>query len=220
MNTINHCLICKKGGYVSLRHNSLRDTTAELLRTTCRDVVVEPTLLPTAGVALPPGSNKADNARLDVSARSVWNPLERAFFDVRVFHAPAPSNRNLKTIPRMYQHHEKLKKTAYNARVMQVEKGVFTPLVFSTSGGMGKEAETVCKKIAEKLVYKSGQKYHETISFIRKHLRFDLLKTTIISLRGNRGRPSFVPEIDQLDIRKTTILGKQQFYFITSNQQI
>ena len=83
---------------------------------------------------------------------------------------------------------------------MQVEKGVFSPLVFSTSGGMGKEAEAVCKKIADKMVYKSGQKYHETISFIRKRLRFDLLKTTIISLRGNRGRPTFIPEIDQLDL--------------------
>jgi hypothetical protein len=30
-NTINHALSCKRGGYVSLRHNSLRDMIAELL---------------------------------------------------------------------------------------------------------------------------------------------------------------------------------------------
>ena len=101
-NTINHALICKKGGYVSLRHNSLRDRTAEIMKITCRDVVIEPNLLPINEVELPTGSNKADNARLDVSARSVWNPLEKAFFDVRVFHAPAASNRKLKTIPAMY----------------------------------------------------------------------------------------------------------------------
>ena len=58
-------------------------------------------LLPTSGVTLPPGSNTADNARADVSARSIWNRLERAFLDVRVYHAQVPSNRNLKTIPRM-----------------------------------------------------------------------------------------------------------------------
>ena len=138
-NTINHALICKKGGYVSLRHNSLRDRTAEIMRISCRDVITEPYLLPINGVELPTGSNKADNARLDVAARSVWNPLEKAFFDVRVFHAPAASNRNLKTIPAMYKHHENLKKKEYNARVLQVEKGVFSPLVFSTSGGMGEE---------------------------------------------------------------------------------
>ena len=57
--------------------------------------------------------------------------------DIRVFHAPATSNRNLKSIPKMYIHHEELKKKAYNARVIQVEKGVFTPMVFSTTGGMG-----------------------------------------------------------------------------------
>ena len=65
-------------------------------------MVTEPLLLPTAGVALPPGSNTADNARADVSARSIWNPFERAFSDVRVYHAQAPSDRNLKSIPSMY----------------------------------------------------------------------------------------------------------------------
>ena len=53
----------------------------------CSDVVTEPLLLPTSGVTLPPGSNTADNARADVSARSIWNRLERAFLDVRVYHA-------------------------------------------------------------------------------------------------------------------------------------
>ncbi|KAG1701696.1 hypothetical protein GQR58_004720 [Nymphon striatum] len=71
---------------------------------------------------LPCGSITADQARLDISARSVWNKLGRAFFDVRVFHAPAPSNMN-KSIPQMYSHHDNLKKRAYNARVIQVEKG-------------------------------------------------------------------------------------------------
>ena len=171
-----------------------------MLRTACRDVVTEPPLLPTAGVNLPPGSNIKDNARLDVSARSLWNPLERAFIDVRVFHAPARSNRNLKTIPNMYTHHEELKKKAYNARVIQVEKGVFTPFVFSTSGGMGEEAQKLTKRLAEKYALKSEQKYSETISFIRKRLRFDLLKTTIIALRGYRGKQHNTPDISDLDI--------------------
>ena len=35
---------------------------------------------------LQPGSNTADNVRADVSARSICNPLERAFLDVRVYH--------------------------------------------------------------------------------------------------------------------------------------
>ena len=202
-NTLNHSLICKKGGYVSMRHNSLVSLITKLLVSAgCRDVVTEPLLLPTAGVTLPPGSNTADNARADVSARSIWNPLERAFLDVRVYHAQAPSNRNLKTIPRMYSHHEEQKKRAYNARILEVERGVFTPLVFSTSGGMGEEAKTLFKRVAAKMANKTGQKYSETITFIRKRLRFDLLKTTVIALRGYRGKPSpsSSTEINELDL--------------------
>ena len=199
-NTINHALICKKGGYVSLRHNSLRDRTAEIMRITCRDVSTEPELLPITGVQLPPGSNIADNARLDIAARSVWNPLEKALFDIRVFHAPAASNRNLKTLPAMYKHHENAKKREYNARVLQVEKGVFSPLVFSTSGGMGTEAAVVYNRLAEKMARAKGQKYHETVSYIRKRLRFDLLKTTVIALRGYRGKATTVPHMDDMDI--------------------
>ena len=39
-NTVNHALIYKLGGYIALRHNSLRDTTAELLKShgICKDV--------------------------------------------------------------------------------------------------------------------------------------------------------------------------------------
>ena len=44
-------------------------------------------------------------------------------------------------IPRIYSHHEEQKKRAYNAWILDVEKGVLTPLVFSTSGGMGEEAK-------------------------------------------------------------------------------
>ena len=64
-------------------------------------MVTEPLLLPTAGVTLPTGSNSADNARANVSARSIWNPFEREFSDVMVYNAQASSNWNLKTIPRM-----------------------------------------------------------------------------------------------------------------------
>ena len=38
---INHVLICKVGGFHTIRHNQLRDTTADLLREVCNDVSVE-----------------------------------------------------------------------------------------------------------------------------------------------------------------------------------
>ena len=140
------------------------------------------------GVQLPRSANTAAEARLDVSANSLWNPLERAFFDIRVFHPQAPTNVAHGTIPNMYKAHENEKKLAYNARVLEVERGTFTPVVFSTTGGMGIEASKLLKRIAERTERKTGQSYADVMGFIRKRVRFDLLKTTIITLRGERGR--------------------------------
>ena len=83
-----------------------------------------------------------------------------------------------------------------------MERGVFTPLVFSTSGGMGEEAKILFKGVAAKMANKTGQKYSKTITFIRKRLRFELLKTTVIALRGYRGKqsPSSSTEISELDL--------------------
>ena len=105
--------------------------------------------------------------------------------DIRVFHPMAPSNAS-KSIPAMYISHESEKKRKYNSRVLNVEKAAFT-LVFSTTGGMGKEAGLFYKKAAEKISNTTNQSYSDVISYIRKRLRFELLKTCLISLRGYRG---------------------------------
>ena len=101
----------------------------------------------------------------------------------------------------MYKTHETRKKASYNARVLEIERGTFTPIVFSTTGGMGMEAQALFKRVAERMSRKTGQRYSETIGFIRKRLRFDLLRTTIIALRGFRGKVLDAPEdIADLDI--------------------
>ena len=198
-NSIDHCLTCKRGGFVSLRHNSLRNTTANFISQVCKDVCIEPKLLPLSGEELPRSSNTADEARLDISARSFWTPLGRAFFDIRVLHPGAPTNAS-RSIPQMYAQHEQEKKRTYNTRITEIEKGTFTPLVFSTTGGMSKETSTFLKRLATLLSQKNNQTYADTIAFLRRRLRFDLLKTTLIALRGHRGRfyetPSSVEELD------------------------
>ena len=202
-NSVNHTLICKLGGFVTMRHNWLRDSVAQVMRTAkCKDIQTEPLLLPINGQQLPSGTITGDQARLDISARSVWNVLERAFFDIRVFHAPAPTNAS-KPIHQMYLTHEQEKKRKYNARVLEVERGTFTPLVFSTTGGMGGEAHKLVKRLAERMEMSTGQKYSDAVSFIRKRLRFELLKTTVIAVRGDRGsrlRSFEAHPIDELDL--------------------
>ena len=39
---MNHTFICKKGGFVAMRHNNIRDLNADLQREVYKDVMVEP----------------------------------------------------------------------------------------------------------------------------------------------------------------------------------
>jgi len=46
--SVDHALSSLKGGFPSIRHNEVRDITAELLSEVCHDVEVEPHLQPLA----------------------------------------------------------------------------------------------------------------------------------------------------------------------------
>ena len=83
-----------------------------------------------------------------------------------------------------------------------MEKGSFTPIVFSTSGGMGGEAERLVKMLASKMEYHTGQRDSNAVEYIRKRLRFEILKTTVISLRGDRGARKNIVDINSLDLNE------------------
>ena len=134
--TVDHIMICKRVGFVIQRHNELRDLGAELLSTVCNDVEIEPVLQDITGEQLSRGSNTAQDARLDIHARGFWERQRSAFFDVRVCHPNAESYRDLKPA-QIYRIHENEKKRQYASRVLDIEHGSFTPLVFTTTGGMG-----------------------------------------------------------------------------------
>ena len=72
-NSIEHVMICKRGGYVSMRHNALRDTEAKILSKVCSDVNIEPLLMPTDAEQV--RGNGAPQARLDISVRGGMEPV-------------------------------------------------------------------------------------------------------------------------------------------------
>ena len=85
--SLNHALSCKKGGFISLPHNHLRNFFAKTMKEVCHDVQIEPPLQPLVGVEnFPASSVKSDEARLDVSARGFWVTGQKTFFDIRVFN--------------------------------------------------------------------------------------------------------------------------------------
>ena len=190
-NSVDHALVCRLGGYTIMRHNEVRDVEANLLKEVCRDVQTEPGLIPLTGQMFQRSANHQDSARLDISARGLWGPMEKAFFDVRIFHPNADSNRS-KSLPELYNTHEAEKKRSYNQRIIQVEHGTFTPLVFSTGGGEGLECKRYHKRLATLLSSRRQEAYADTISYIRRRIRFCILRTTLIAIRGFR-KPKIIP---------------------------
>ena len=70
---VEHALSCAMGGFLSLRHNEIRDITTSLLTEVCSEVCVEPDLQSVTPDQLYGASaNSQDGARLDVSANGVW----------------------------------------------------------------------------------------------------------------------------------------------------
>ena len=113
---------------MTLRHNEVRDITAEMLNEVCRNVAKEPTLQPLTGENLNRTAITTDESRVDISARDFWTRGQQAFFDVRVFNPFAKHHVN-KTITKSFDLNEREKKRAYNLRVQEVEQGSFTPFV-------------------------------------------------------------------------------------------
>ena len=183
--SVDHAMICRRGGFVIQRHNELRDLEAEMLDMVCYDVEVEPVLQVLTGETLERGANTAPDARLDIHARGVWERQRSAFFDVRVFHPNADSYRDLSP-KQIYRQHENEKKRKYATRVLEIEQGTFTPLVFSTTGGMGEECQRFHRRLAELLASKKGEDYSATISWIRCKVSFAVLRTALLCLRGSR----------------------------------
>ena len=170
-----------------MRHNALRDTIANMMREVCTDVTTEPALLPVEPNNFNKRTNTSDMARLDISARGVNSKFERTFYDVRVTHPFADSNITLE-LQELYKKNECEKITMYEERVRNSEKASFTPLVFSTTGGMGPKCEEAMKKLARMMSEKRGERYESVITFMRVNLRFALLRSTLIAVRGERGK--------------------------------
>ena len=81
---------------------------------------------------------------------------------------------------------EDAKKQEYGHQVRDIEHGVFTPLVFTSTGGMGHEATVFYRHLADLLATHWGQEYCQTINWLRCRLSFALLRCAILCICGRR----------------------------------
>ena len=101
----------------------------------------------------------------------VFGRERSTFFHVWVCLANAASYRDL-TCKQIYKKHENKKKRQYAERVMEIEQGTFTPLVFTTVGGMADECVRYHSRLAELIENKNRESYSSAISWIRAKVSF------------------------------------------------
>ena len=146
---------CKKGGFVSLRYNHIRNTPASLLTEVCKDVRVELLLQQLTGESLQNHTATGNKVRLDICARGFWEVGQAAFFDVRILN-PNASRYAILELLRSYEINEKERKKYYNERIMQTEHGCFIPVVMSATGGMERECRKFYVRLSELISEKHG----------------------------------------------------------------
>ena len=205
-NSPGHAMNCPKGGFIYLRHNTVRDVFINVFKQAgYKDVEEEPTLHPIDRQTLSQKSViTGDEARSDIKVLSFWRPLQKTFFDVRIFN-PFSSSYIEQSLTSSKNLHEKEKKRKYEERIRDVEMSSFSPLVFTFFGGAGRETDVVIKKLVSELSIKRDEPYSDVIRTFRTKLSFALLHASLLCLRGTKNwndhkkhqnsTPDIVPDI-------------------------
>ena len=171
--------------FILIHYNNF-NITANLIDQIYHDVRVESRFQSLTGETFYSRStNVRDKARLGTCAREFWTKYWTTFLDVRVFDKQAKRDED-KTLQQCYRTNEMERKREYNERILQVQNGRFTQLVFSVNGGMGKEANKCYFRINENLGKKRYEPYSVIMSWIRRKISFSMMKSIIMYICGNR----------------------------------
>ena len=96
---------------------------------------------------------------------------------MRVCPLNAVSYRDLEP-QQIYRIHENEKKRLYSEKVLDIEHGTFTPLVFTTTGGMGKECLNYHSRLGQLIAIKKGEQSQGEIRSFRVRLYSGFLTET------------------------------------------
>ena len=166
-------------------------------------VEIEPVLQDITGEELNRGANTAPDVQLDIVARGFWERQRSASFDVRICHPNADSYSDM-DLNQIYRQHETEKKRQYASRSLEVGQAIFTPLVFSTTGGIAVECKRYHSRLAELVATKKGENYATTVPWIRAKVSFSLPRSALLCSRGSRAKRRIHLELPDInfDIEK------------------
>ena len=197
--SVPHAMTCTNGGFIHRRHDKIRDLFADLLNQVSTEVQTEPPLQPLSGERLNNGANTDDEARLDIAARGFWQECEMAYFDVKVFNPYARSHLNV-SLDQAFRNGELSKKRHYNERVITVEHGTFTPMVFSSCGGTGFETGVFVSKLIAKLAEKKDMAQSMVANYVRTKVSFELVRSQVRCLRGSRSLRKMKIDVGEMEL--------------------
>ena len=122
-----------------MRHNEVRNITADLLTEVCHGVGIEP-----------PNPSQRSNFHSELRTwkmeytwtlllKNVWGKDRQCSFFDGVFNPLAQMYQNT-SLAQCFRRNKLEKQRAHDERVKEIEHGSFSPLVFSTTGSMGPTA--------------------------------------------------------------------------------
>ena len=114
---VTHALNSKKGGFVIMRHNNIRDFEANLLHIVHNDVEVELQLQQVDNEQF--NGLKEDNSRPVIRAKGGGINAQNAYFDVRATNVNSDSQKNM-PVEKIPSKHEHDKRRIYNRMIMNV----------------------------------------------------------------------------------------------------
>ena len=184
-NSVIHAKNCHRGGYVNLRHDSVRNFIYDKACLVFSDVEKEARLKPVEEQTLNPGANTSVGARSDVRVGSFTRPFQHTHFDIKIINTQADSHALYN--PRLaLKKAEEGKDRAYKERIEKVENGLFVPLVFTSKGGKSRRCSRTIATIVTKLALKRTQEKSHVAKAIATDLSFIFLRMELACIRGNR----------------------------------
>ena len=162
-NSLEHSLICRKGGLIDGRHRVINDVVGDICVKAFSNgaVKIEPPIFPPGAVE--PG--EVANSRGDISVLGLWSADRKGFIDTTISHTESPSYVG-RTAAKVLLSRQQAKKKKY-AAICHLQGAHFTPFALSTSGQLAPEASALLKRLA----YVLTEKWNRPLAVIHRYIR-------------------------------------------------
>ena len=142
------------------------------------DVKVEPILQPLSGKEI----KGISLTRLDQTlAPQDFGLEDREHSSTLGYLIPTLNVNKAKPCENVIKINEQEKKGEYSSRILNVERGTFTPLVFSATRGMGRACSMFVKKLSQLVSIKRKEELSVVTYGIRCMISFALLRSCLLS---------------------------------------